>query len=175
MTADGFLRTGDVAVMDERGFLRIVDRIKDMILVSGFNVYPNEIEEVVMLHPDVYEVAAVGKSSPVTGEMVKIFVVKKRPELTQEQLLVHCRENLTAYKVPREVEFLDELPKSAVVADVVYIPGETPLLTTARRNGHPTVNGLGMLLHQARPAWQAWFGIDPQVTPEMRALIEKTI
>ena len=70
---------------------------------------------------------------------------------------------------------LDELPKSAVVADVVYIPGETPLLTTARRNGHPTVNGLGMLLHQARPAWQAWFGIDPQVTPEMRALIEKTI
>ncbi len=114
MTADGFLRTGDVAMMDERGFLKIVDRLKDMILVSGFNVYPNEIEEVVMLHPDVYEVAAVGKSSPVTGEMVKIFVVKKRPELTQEQLLAHCRENLTAYKVPREVEFLDELPKSNV-------------------------------------------------------------
>ena len=114
MTPDGFLRTGDVAVMDERGFLRIVDRLKDMILVSGFNVYPNEIEEVVMMHPDVREVAAVGKPNANSGEMVRLFVVKKSATLTEEALIRHCRENLTAYKIPREIVFLEELPKSNV-------------------------------------------------------------
>jgi long-chain acyl-CoA synthetase len=114
MTDDGFLRTGDMAVMDERGFLKIVDRLKDMILVSGFNVYPNEIEEVVMMHPGVLEAAAVGKPSEDTGETVKLFVVKKSPELTQAMLMAHCRENLTAYKLPREIVFLDDLPKSNV-------------------------------------------------------------
>jgi len=114
MTEDGFLRTGDVAVMDQQGFLKIVDRIKDMILVSGFNVYPNEIEDVVMLHPGVREVAAIGKPSQSSGESVKIFVVKKTPQLTEKILIQHCRENLTAYKIPREVEFLADLPKSNV-------------------------------------------------------------
>jgi long-chain acyl-CoA synthetase len=114
MTTDGFLRTGDIALMEEDGYLRIVDRLKDMILVSGFNVYPNEIEEVVMTHPGVLEVAAVGKKNEGTGEMPKLFVVKKSPALTEEMLIAHCRENLTAYKIPREVEFLRELPKSPV-------------------------------------------------------------
>ena len=114
MTADGFLRTGDIAVMEIDGYMKIVDRIKDMILVSGFNVYPNEVEEVVMSHPGVLEVAAVGNKSDGTGEKIKLFVVKKSPTLTQEMLIAHCRENLTAYKVPREVQFLDELPKSPV-------------------------------------------------------------
>jgi len=114
MTADGFLRTGDVAVMDGQGFLKIVDRLKDMILVSGFNVYPNEIEDVVMSHPGVLEVAAVGHSSEATGEAVKLFVVKRSPALTEHMLVNHCRESLTAYKVPRQIEFLNELPKSNV-------------------------------------------------------------
>jgi long-chain acyl-CoA synthetase len=114
MTADGFLRTGDIAVMEEDGYLRIVDRLKDMILVSGFNVYPNEVEEVVMTHPGVLEVAAVGRKSADTGEKVKLFVVRKSPTLTEAMLIAHCRENLTAYKIPREVEFLTELPKSPV-------------------------------------------------------------
>jgi len=114
MTRDGFLRTGDVAVMDDKGFLKIVDRLKDMILVSGFNVYPNEIEEVVMMHPGVLEVAAVSKPDPDSGEAVKIYVVKKTPDVTADMLIRHCRENLTAYKVPRQVEFLDDLPKSNV-------------------------------------------------------------
>ncbi|HEY1091785.1 MAG TPA: AMP-binding protein, partial [Burkholderiaceae bacterium] len=114
MTANGFLRTGDVAVMDERGFLRIVDRLKDMILVSGFNVYPNEIEEVVMMHPDVLEVAAVGKPSDTTGEAVRLFVVKKAPTLDEAALRAHCREHLTAYKRPQQIDFIDSLPKSNV-------------------------------------------------------------
>ena len=114
MTADGFLRTGDVAVMDANGFLKLVDRLKDMILVSGFNVYPNEIEEVVMMHPGVLEVAAVGKPNKNSGESVRIYVVKKTPHLTEEDLMQHCRENLTAYKIPRDIEFLAELPKSNV-------------------------------------------------------------
>ena len=114
MTRDGFLRTGDVAVMDDKGFLKIVDRLKDMILVSGFNVYPNEIEEVVMMHPGVLEVAAVSKPDPDSGEAVKIYVVKKTPDVTADMLIRHCRENLTAYKIPRQVEFLDDLPKSNV-------------------------------------------------------------
>ncbi|MBC9072223.1 long-chain-fatty-acid--CoA ligase FadD [Thauera sp. CAU 1555] len=113
-TADGFFRTGDIAVMDEQGFIRLVDRKKDMILVSGFNVYPNEIEDVVASHPGVLEVAAVGVPDERSGEAVKVFVVKKYPALTAEAIVAHCRENLTGYKVPHHVEFRDELPKTNV-------------------------------------------------------------
>ncbi len=112
--ADGFLRTGDVGVMDEKGFVRIVDRKKDMILVSGFNVYPNEVEAVVAMHPAVMEVAAVGVPSEHSGEAVKIFVVLKDKSVTKEQLIAHCKENLTGYKVPHLVEFRDDLPKTNV-------------------------------------------------------------
>jgi long-chain acyl-CoA synthetase len=114
LMADGFLRTGDVAVMDEKGFLRIVDRKKDMILVSGFNVYPNEIEDVLAMHPGVLEVAAIGVPDEKTGEAVKIFVVRKDPTLTAEQLVAFCREYLTPYKVPGKVEFRTDLPKTNV-------------------------------------------------------------
>ncbi|MGZ0701340.1 AMP-binding protein [Pseudomonas piscis] len=111
----GWLSTGDIGVMNEQGFIRLVDRKKDMILVSGFNVYPNEIEDVVALHPGVAEVAAIGVEDEVTGEKVKIFVVRKDPSLTQEQILAHCREYLTGYKLPRYVEFrTEELPKTTV-------------------------------------------------------------
>jgi long-chain acyl-CoA synthetase len=111
---DGFLRTGDIAVMDEKGYVRIVDRKKDMILVSGFNVYPNEIEEVVAMHPGVLEVASIGVPDEKSGEAVKIFVVKKDQSLTAAQLVAHCREHLTGYKVPSHVESRSELPKTNV-------------------------------------------------------------
>ena len=111
---NGWLATGDIGVMDEQGFVRIVDRKKDMILVSGFNVYPNEIEAVVAMHPGVLECAAIGVPDAKSGEAVKLFVVKKDPALTAESLLAHCREQLTGYKCPREVEFRTELPKSNV-------------------------------------------------------------
>ncbi|SUQ18385.1 long-chain-fatty-acid--CoA ligase [Yersinia pseudotuberculosis] len=111
---DGWLATGDIATMDEDGFLRIVDRKKDMILVSGFNVYPNEIEEVVALHAKVLESAVIGVPNEVSGEAVKVFAVKKDASLTPEELLTHCRRYLTGYKVPKIVEFRDELPKSNV-------------------------------------------------------------
>jgi long-chain acyl-CoA synthetase len=110
----GWLATGDIGVMDERGFVRIVDRKKDMILVSGFNVYPNEIEAVVAMHPGVLECAAIGAPDEKSGEAVKLFVVKKDSSLTAAALLEHCRSHLTGYKCPREVEFRDELPKSNV-------------------------------------------------------------
>lgn len=113
-TADGFLRTGDIAVMDERGFVRIVDRKKDMILVSGFNVYPNEVEDVIASHPGVLEVAAVGVPDERSGEAVKVFVVRRDPSLTEQEVIAHCRQNLTGYKVPHRVEFRSELPKSNV-------------------------------------------------------------
>jgi long-chain acyl-CoA synthetase len=112
--ADGFLRTGDVAVMDDAGFVKIVDRKKDMILVSGFNVYPNEIEDVLALHPGVLESAAVGVPDEKTGEAIKIFVVKKDPNLTEASIIEHCRANLTGYKMPRQIEFRTELPKTNV-------------------------------------------------------------
>jgi len=112
--ANGWLATGDIGVMDDRGFVRIVDRKKDMILVSGFNVYPNEIEAVVVTHPGVLECAAIGVPDAKSGEAVKLFVVRKDPSLTAEALLAHCRANLTGYKCPREVEFRAELPKSNV-------------------------------------------------------------
>jgi long-chain acyl-CoA synthetase len=111
---DGWLATGDVGVMDERGFVRIVDRKKDMILVSGFNVYPNEIEGVVMMHPGVLECAAVGVPDAKSGEAVKLFVVRKDDALTAEAVLKHCRDHLTGYKCPRDVEFRKDLPKTNV-------------------------------------------------------------
>ena len=111
---DGWFATGDVGVMDERGFVRIVDRKKDMILVSGFNVYPNEIEGIVAMHPGVLECAAIGVPDDKSGEAVKLFVVKKDEALTAEALIRHCREHLTGYKVPREVEFRTDLPKTNV-------------------------------------------------------------
>jgi len=114
ISEDGWLRTGDMATIDEEGYLRIVDRKKDMIIVSGFNVYPNEIEDVVALHPGVLEVGAVGVPDEKSGEVPKIVVVKKDPGLTSEALIEHCREQLTGYKVPRHVEFRDELPKTNV-------------------------------------------------------------
>lgn len=114
MDAEGWLETGDIASMDEKGWLKIVDRKKDLIIVSGFNVYPNEIEDVVAHHPKVQEVACVGIKSDKTGEALKLFVVKKDASLTKEELIEYCRTQLTAYKVPREIEFRDELPKSNV-------------------------------------------------------------
>ena len=103
-----------LAKMDERGFVRIVDRKKDMILVSGFNVYPNEVEEVVSAHPGVLEVACVGVPDSNSGEAVKLFVVRKDPNLTAEALLEFCKHELTAYKKPKYIEFRDELPKTNV-------------------------------------------------------------
>jgi len=111
---DGWLSTGDMATMDEEGYFKIVDRKKDMILVSGFNVYPNEIEDVVASHPKVSEVAAIGVPSEHSGEVVKIFVVRKEKGCSKDELLTYCKENLTGYKVPKEIEFRDELPKSTV-------------------------------------------------------------
>ncbi|WP_223670748.1 AMP-binding protein [Kangiella shandongensis] len=111
---DGWLATGDMATIDNDGFLRIVDRKKDMILVSGFNVYPNEIEDIVALHPGVLEVAAIGEPDDIKGEVVKVVVVKKDSDLTEEDLIKHCREHLTGYKIPKVVEFREELPKSNV-------------------------------------------------------------
>ena len=111
---EGWLRTGDVAQMDARGFFRIVDRKKDMILVSGFNVYPNEIEDVVSHHPEVLEVGAIGVPDELSGEAVKIVVVKRSPGLTEESLRAYCKEHLTGYKRPRHIEFAQELPKTNV-------------------------------------------------------------
>ena len=114
MTPDGFLRTGDMGYIDAGGFVFLVDRKKDMILVSGFNVYPNEVEEAVARHPGVRDVAAIGVADDRSGEAVKIFVVKKDPALTAEALIEHCRGELTGYKVPRQVEFRDDLPRTNV-------------------------------------------------------------
>ncbi|WP_277060635.1 long-chain-fatty-acid--CoA ligase [Rivihabitans pingtungensis] len=110
----GFLATGDMAMMTPEGFVKLVDRKKDMILVSGFNVYPNEVEDVVASHPGVLEVACVGVADEKSGEVVKVFVVRKDPALTEKDVLAHCKANLTGYKVPKFVEFRDELPKTNV-------------------------------------------------------------
>ncbi|AZO04968.1 MULTISPECIES: long-chain fatty acid--CoA ligase [unclassified Mesorhizobium] len=114
MTKDGFFKSGDMGFMDERGYTKVVDRKKDMILVSGFNVYPNELEEVVAHHPGVLEAAAIGVPDEHSGEVPKLFVVKKDPALTVEALMAYCRENLTGYKRPRYIEFRTELPKTPV-------------------------------------------------------------
>lgn len=110
----GFVATGDMAEIDAKGYVRLVDRKKDMILVSGFNVYPNEIEEIVAAMPEVLEVACIGVPNEKTGEAIKLFVVKRDPALTREQIIAYCRQNLTGYKVPKDIEFCEELPKSAV-------------------------------------------------------------
>ncbi len=112
--SEGWLHTGDVAIMDEKGFFRIVDRLKDMILVSGFNVYPNEIESVLAMMPGVLEAGAIGIPDDHSGEIVKVVIVKKDPNLTEEQVLAHCKEELTGYKRPKVVQFVDELPKTNV-------------------------------------------------------------
>lgn len=112
--SEGWLRTGDIATIDENGFVRIVDRKKDMVLVSGFNVYPTEVEAVIYGHPDVVECAVIGVPDETCGEAVRAFVVSRNPQTTDKDIRAHCRKELTAYKVPREVVFMDELPKSAV-------------------------------------------------------------
>ncbi|MGL3105086.1 long-chain fatty acid--CoA ligase [Bradyrhizobium sp. BR 1432] len=114
MTADGYFRTGDIGVMDEKGYTKIVDRKKDMILVSGFNVYPNEIEEVIASHPGVLECAVIGIPNSKSGEAVKAFIVKKDPNLTAEAVIKFCQEQLTGYKVPKHIEFRNDLPKTNV-------------------------------------------------------------
>ncbi|MFC3460529.1 MULTISPECIES: long-chain-fatty-acid--CoA ligase [Massilia] len=114
MTADGFFRSGDVGIMDERGYVKIVDRKKDMILVSGFNVYPNELEGVIAGHPGVLECAVVGVPDEHSGEAVKVFVVRKDPDLTEQALMDYCKTQFTGYKKPKYIEFRDELPKTNV-------------------------------------------------------------
>lgn len=111
---DGYLRTGDIAVVDAQGYVYLVDRKKDLIVVSGFNVYPNEVEQVINMHPDVLEAGVIGIQNDSSGEQVKAFVVKKDSSLTEEAVITHCRAHLTPYKVPKIIEFYDELPKSNV-------------------------------------------------------------
>ena len=113
-TADGYMRTGDIGIMDERGYTKIVDRKKDMIIVSGFNVFPNELENVISLCPGVVECAAVGVADAKQGEAIKVFVVKNDGGLTEEQVMNFCRQNLTGYKIPKYIEFRDDLPKTNV-------------------------------------------------------------
>lgn len=114
LSLDGWFSTGDVATLDDEGYLRIVDRIKDMISVSGFKVYPKEVEDVATSHPDIIECAAIGVPSETTGEAVKLVVVSSNPALDAEAVEAFCRERLTAYKVPKVIEFVDDLPKSNV-------------------------------------------------------------
>ena len=113
--ADGWLRTGDMGFLDERGYIKLTDRKKDMIIVSGFKVYPTEIEEVVMTHPGVQEAAAIGVDDEHSGQSVKVVIVRKDPALSAEDVIAYCRTCLTGYKIPRQVSFRDEpLPKSPV-------------------------------------------------------------
>jgi len=114
MTPDGFFKTGDIGVQDERGYFKIVDRKKDMVLVSGFNVYPNEVEDVVAKLEGVMECAVVGVPDDKTGEAVKLVVVKKDPNLSEEKIREYCKANLTGYKQPKVIEFRSELPKTPV-------------------------------------------------------------
>jgi long-chain acyl-CoA synthetase len=114
MTPDGFFKTGDIGIMNEQGYIKIVDRKKDMILVSGFNVYPNEVEEVVASHPGVLEVACVGVPDQHSGEAVKLYVVRKDKGLSKEELIEYCRDQLTGYKRPKYIEFRETLPKTNV-------------------------------------------------------------
>ncbi|MDP3354246.1 MAG: AMP-binding protein, partial [Polaromonas sp.] len=113
-TTDGFMRTGDIGIMDERGYTKIVDRKKDMIIVSGFNVFPNELENVISLCPGVVECAAIGITDEKQGEAIKVFVVRSDPSLTEDQISIYCRDNLTGYKRPKYIEFRDDLPKTNV-------------------------------------------------------------
>jgi long-chain acyl-CoA synthetase len=111
---DGWLHTGDIVTVDEQGYIKIVDRLKDMIIVSGFNVYPNELEQALTLHPDVLECAAIGVADAKAGEVVKMFVVANNASLTTEQVVEFCKANMAGYKVPKFVEFREDLPKSNV-------------------------------------------------------------
>ena len=113
-TSDGFMRTGDIGVMDERGYTKIIDRKKDMIIVSGFNVFPNELENVISLCPGVVECAAIGIADEKQGEAIKVFIVKNDPTLTEVDINAYCRQNLTGYKCPKYIEFRDALPKTNV-------------------------------------------------------------
>ena len=114
LSREGWLKTGDIGTMDADGWVAITDRKKDMIIVSGFNVYPAEVEAVVSTHPGVLEAAAIGIGDARSGEAVKLFIVRKDPNLTTEDLLAHCESNLTRYKIPKLIEFRDELPKTPV-------------------------------------------------------------
>ena len=114
MTKDGFFKTGDIAFMDEKGFFKIIDRKKDMILVSGFNVYPNEVEDVLLEHPKVLDVAAIGIDDERSGQIVKVFIVKKDKSLDEFEIKAYAKANLAGYKVPKLIEFIDELPKNNV-------------------------------------------------------------
>ena len=114
MTADGFFRSGDIGIMNEQGYVKIIDRKKDMVLVSGFNVYPNEVEDVAVMHPKVLECAVIGVPDDYSGEAVKMFVVKKDASLTEHELQHFLKEHLTGYKRPKYIEFRTELPKSNV-------------------------------------------------------------
>ena len=111
---DGWLHTGDIVMVDEQGYIKIVDRLKDMIVVSGFNVYPNELEQALTVHSDVSQCAAIGVSDPKAGEVVKMFVVSANPELTEDQVIAFCKQTMAGYKVPKYVEFRDRLPMSNV-------------------------------------------------------------
>lgn len=114
LSADGWLRTGDICEMDARGMVRFIERSKDMVVVSGFKVYPNEVEEMLMMHPGVREAGGVGVPDEKSGEAVKAFVVKRNPALTSAELIARSKANLAAHKVPRQVEFRDRLPKSPI-------------------------------------------------------------
>jgi long-chain acyl-CoA synthetase len=114
ITNDGWLKTGDIGVLNPDGFFKIVDRKKDMILVSGFNVYPNEIEDIIAAHPKVLEVAVIGQNDEHSGEVVKAVIVKKDESLTAEEIIAFCKKDLVNYKVPKHVEFRKELPKTNV-------------------------------------------------------------
>ena len=111
---DGWVKTGDIAIIKSNGYLKIVDRKKDMIIVSGFNVYPNELEDVITSHPDILECAAIGIDNPVSGQDIKVFIVANNKNLTKENIIDYCRKNLTKYKIPRIIEFREELPKTNV-------------------------------------------------------------
>ena len=113
-TADGFFKSGDIGVMNEEGYIKIVDRKKDMIVVSGFKVFPNELEEVISMMPGVLECAAIGVPNEETGESVKIFIVRSSPSLTEEDILNYCKKEFTNYKRPKYIEFRDDLPKTNV-------------------------------------------------------------
>lgn len=113
-TSDSFMRTGDIGIMDEHGYTRIIDRKKDMIIVSGFNVYPNELENVISLCPGVVECAAIGIADQSQGEAIKVFVVKNDPTLTEDDVSAYCKQHLTGYKRPKYIEFRDDLPKTNV-------------------------------------------------------------
>jgi len=132
MTTDGFFKSGDIGIMDERGHIRIVDRKKDMIIVSGFNVYPNELESVVATHPGVLECAVIGVPDERSGEAVKLFVVRKDPALTEAELAEYCEKQLTGYKRPKYLEFRSELPKSNVGKILRRALRETPATEAAR-------------------------------------------